>query len=80
MDKFLRRAIMKRSKLKNKANKTKHSVDIKMYKKLRNYVVGLNEQAKFKYFNNLNCKKMINLSGINVNPTSQINIAEETLI
>ena len=71
---------MKRFKLKNKANKTKHSVDIKMYKKLRNYVVGLNEQAKFKYFNNLNCKKMINLSGINVNPTSQINIAEETLI
>ena len=48
---------MKRFKLKNKANKTKHSVDIKMYKKQRNYVAGLNKQAKFKYFNNLDCKK-----------------------
>ena len=48
---------MKRSKLKNKANKMKHPVDIKMYKKQRNYVVGLNKQAKFKYFNNLDCKK-----------------------
>ena len=33
MNKFPRRAIMKRSKLKNKSNKTKHPVDIKMYKK-----------------------------------------------
>ena len=48
---------MKRFKLKNKANKTKHPVDIKMYKKQRNYVAGLNKQAKFKYFNNLDCKK-----------------------
>ena len=36
---------------------TKHPVDIKMYNKQRNYVAGLNKQAKFKYFNNLNCKK-----------------------
>ena len=43
MNKFLRRAIMKRSKLKNKANKTKHPIDIKVYKKQRNYVVGLNK-------------------------------------
>ena len=57
MNKFLRRAILKRSKLKNKANKTKHPVDIKMYKKQRNYVVGLNKQAKFRHFNNLDCKK-----------------------
>ena len=28
-----------------------------MYKKQRNYVVGLNKQTKFKYFNNLDCKK-----------------------
>ena len=41
--KFLRHAIKKRSKLKNKANKMKHPVDIKMYKKQRNYVVGLNK-------------------------------------
>ena len=42
MNKFLIRAIMKRLKLKNKATKTKHPVDIKIYKKQRNYVVGLN--------------------------------------
>ena len=57
MNKFLRRAMMKRSKLKNKADKTKHPVDITMYKKQRNYVVGLNKQSKFKYFNNLDCKQ-----------------------
>ena len=28
-----------------------------MYKKQRNYVLGLNKQAKFKYFNNLDFKK-----------------------
>ena len=39
MNKFLRRAIMKRPKLKNKANKTKHPVDIKIYKKQRNFIV-----------------------------------------
>ena len=33
VNKFLRRAIMKRSKLKNKANKTIYPADIKMYKK-----------------------------------------------
>ena len=57
MNKFLRRAVMKRSKSKNIANKTKHPVDIKMYKKQRNYFVGLNKQAKFRYFNNLDCKR-----------------------
>ena len=56
MNKFLRRAIKKRFKLRNKANKTKHPVNIKMYKKQRNYVVGLNKQAKFKIFNKLDCK------------------------
>ena len=35
----------------------KHPTDIKMYKKQRNYVVDLNKQAKFKYFDNLDCKK-----------------------
>ena len=43
-------------------------------------VVDLNKQAKFKYFNNL-ClqKKILNLSGINVNRTFLINKAEGTL-
>ena len=50
-----------------------------MYKKQRNYVADLNKQAKFKYFINLDCKKILNLSGINVNPTSIIKVARETL-
>ena len=33
MNKFLRRPIMKRSKLKNKAIKTKHPQETKLYKK-----------------------------------------------
>ena len=37
----LHQAIMKRSKLKNKANKTKLLTDIRNYKKQRNYVVNL---------------------------------------
>ena len=28
-----------------------------MYKQQRHYVVGLNKEVKFIYFNNLNCKK-----------------------
>ena len=43
---------MKRSKLKNKANKTKHPSDINNYKKQRNYVAQLNKNAKLEYFNN----------------------------
>ena len=53
VNKFLRRAIMKRSKLKNKANKTKHPIDIKMYKKQRNYVVGLNKKMIIPLWNKL---------------------------
>ena len=48
---MLREAIMKRSKLKNKANKTKLPVDINNYKKQRNCVVNLDKSAKFGYFN-----------------------------
>ena len=43
---------MKRSKLKNKANKTKNPSDIKNYKKQRCYAVQLNKKAKLDYFNN----------------------------
>ena len=56
VNKMLRKAIMKRSKLKNKANKTKLPVDINNYKKQRNYVVNLNKSAKFGYFNRYDCK------------------------
>ena len=40
---------MKRSRLKNKANKTKDPTDIKNYKKQRNYVANVNREAKLEY-------------------------------
>ena len=50
-NKNLRKAITKRSRLKNKANRSKDPVDTANYKKQRNLVVLLNHQAKSKYFN-----------------------------
>ena len=47
---------MKRSKLKNKTNKTKLLIDIRNYKKQRNYVMNLNKNAKFEYFSRYDCK------------------------
>ena len=49
--KNLRKVIMKRSRLKNKAKITKGPIDIVNYKKQRNLVVSLNRQAKYEYFN-----------------------------
>ena len=46
-----RKAIMKRSRLKNKAKRTKTPIDIVNYKKQRDLVVSLNRQAKYEYFN-----------------------------
>ena len=54
INKILRKAIMKRSQLKNKANKTNDPKDILMYKKQRNYVVKLNNQSKKEHFDSLN--------------------------
>ena len=45
---------MKRSQLKNKANKTNDPKDILMYKKQRNYVVKLNNQSKKEHCDSLN--------------------------
>ena len=56
LTKPLRKAITKRSKLKNKANKTKLFTDIRNYKKQRNYVVNLNKNEKFGYFSRYDCK------------------------
>ena len=50
-NKNLREAIMKRSRFKNKANRSKDPVDIANYKKQRNLAVSLNRQTKSKYFN-----------------------------
>ena len=46
INKTLRKVIMKRSQLKNKANKTRNATEILNYKKQRNYVVKLNNQCK----------------------------------
>ena len=50
LTKNLRKAIMKRSKLKNIANKTKSPEDFACYKKQRNLVVNMNRQARKSYF------------------------------
>ena len=50
-NKNLRKAIMKRSRLKKKANRSKDPADIANYKKQRHLVVSLNCQAKSKYIN-----------------------------
>ena len=50
----MRKAILKHSQLKNKANKTKEPKDTLKYKKQRNYVVKLNNQSKQEHFDSLN--------------------------
>ena len=45
---------MKRSKLENKANKTKDPTD-RNYKKQWNYVVNLNKEPKLEYFSKYEC-------------------------
>ena len=57
VDKNLRKAITKRSKLKNKASKTKLQDDITKYKKQRNLVVKLNRDSKLRYFDNIEISK-----------------------
>ena len=47
---------MKRSRLKNKANKTSKAADILNYKKQRNLVVKINNECKRKHFDKLNFK------------------------
>ena len=41
---------MKRSRLKNKANKTKDPTTLKTKKKQRDYVANLNKETKLEYF------------------------------
>ena len=47
----------KRSKLKNKANRTKLQDDIAKYKKQQNLVVKLNRDSKLRYFDNIEISK-----------------------
>ena len=48
--KNLRKAIMKRSALKKRANVSNNPEIIKLYKKQRNYVVNLSRKVKKEYF------------------------------
>ena len=50
----MRKAIMKRSKLKNNSNKTKDIKDVLKYKKQRYYVVKLKNHSKQEHLDNLN--------------------------
>ena len=54
--KVLRSAIMKKSRLKNKANKIRKAVVIFNYKKQGNLVVKINNECKREYFAKLNVK------------------------
>ena len=64
---------MKRSKLKNKDNKTKNPTDIKNYKKQRNYFVQLNKKAKLEYFNDFNSSQESKPFWVKCKPYFQIN-------
>ena len=48
---------MKRSQLKNKANKAKQLEDITKYKEQRNLVDKLNRESKTQYFDNIQTSK-----------------------
>ena len=58
MSKALRKAIMVRSKLKNKYNKNRTEENWDSYKKQRNFCVSLLRKTKKDYFNNLNIKNI----------------------
>ena len=58
MTKALRKAIMVRSKLKNKYNKNRTGKNWKSYKKQRNLCVSLLRKTKKDYFNDLNFKNI----------------------
>ena len=58
MNKSLRKAIMTRSRLKNKFNKNSSAKNWNSYKKQRNFCLKLLRQTKEKYFNNINVKKV----------------------
>ena len=63
MNKEIRKAIMLRSKLKNKANKSRTTADIAAYKKQRNYIVCLNKETKIIILIVLIVKKILNRFG-----------------
>ena len=55
-NKVLCSAVMKKSRLKNEANKTSKAADIFNYKKQRNLVIKINKECKRDYLDKLNIK------------------------
>ena len=78
VNKNLRKAIMKRSELKSKANRTKRPNDISDYKKQRNLVVTLNreELSILKFWKH---RKTLNHFGTSVNPIFLTNMPMDNL-
>ena len=68
VNKQLRSAAMKRSRLKNKANKTKSRDDIINYKKQRNLVVKLNKKLQIEFFNKYDPNKQEKPFWVNCKP------------
>ena len=58
MNKALRKAVMTRSRLKNKFNKNSTAKNWSSYKKQRIFCLKLLRQTKEKHFNNINVKKV----------------------
>ena len=59
MTKRLRKEIMIRSKLRNKLNKSRTSVNLQNYRKQRNKCTKALRNAKQQYFNNLNSRSIM---------------------
>ena len=57
INKTLRKAIIKRSQLKNKANKTRNATDVSNYENQRNYVIKLSNHRRKDHFDRLNPEK-----------------------
>ena len=60
VNKELRKDIMKRTNLKNIANKSKREADIRNYKDQRNHVVNLNIKTKREYFKSIQSRTIEN--------------------
>ena len=58
MSKKLLNAIMKRARLRNRANLTQKDFDIQKYKPQRNFVLSMNREAKRDFYRNLGPKKV----------------------
>ena len=56
----MRKAIMKRTRLKKRANKTGKKEDLKKYKQQRNLIVNMNRNAKRDFYNSVNVNTIDN--------------------